>query len=525
VAVLADGEVSAADAPLLLADLYDKSLIATEVGDKVIHYRLFETARAYARERLAESGDGPAVALRHARYFLDLMRRADSEWNAERGGEWLSVYRGDIDDVRAAIQWSLAPGGEEEIGLELTVASAQLWFQLSLMPEYREHVERALRRLEQAAAPQPSLEMRLQMALGYCLWYTVHEPGRVQRAFARAGELAVQCGDRSIELQALWGMWAGRRGRGEYRAALDMALRYEAVADKAGDLRLKLLGDRILGLTYHYLGEQERACRLMESVRATAHASTRDLNTDFQYHPEVATTVILARAYWIRGYPDLAMRTAQEGVDAAIATGHGLQVVYVMMHTACILPILMGDHGLARERIEIMMDHGVGNPHAAKWSRCYELVMKLLEGSERDALIASHILPRADLATMDALSALAFEPALAVPAPSVQYGDAEWSLPELLRVDGEILRWRGGQDAAAEEKLLESREVARRQSALSWELRSAMSLARLWREGGRAGEGRDLVAATLARFSEGFGTADLVAARRLVSEPSRPVLR
>jgi hypothetical protein len=186
------------------------------------------------------------------------------------------------------------------------------------------------------------------------------------------------------------------------------------------------------------------------------------------------------------------------------------------MHTACMIPILTGDHALARQRLQIMIDNGAENFQASKWSRFYDLVLRLREGSEREALIGAFILPRADLATMNALSALAFEPSLAMPLPGSDYGDAEWSLPELLRVDGEILRWRGSQDVAAEERFLQSLDVARRQSALSWELRTAMSLARLWRGGRRAAEGRDLVAATLARFTEGFETADLVAARRLI---------
>jgi hypothetical protein len=210
------------------------------------------------------------------------------------------------------------------------------------------------------------------------------------------------------------------------------------------------------------------------------------------------------------------MRTAQQGVDAAVATGHGLQVVYVMMHTGCMLPILVGDFALARRRIEMMIDNGAGNPQADKWSRFYDLVLRLRQGSEREALIGSFILPRADLATMEALSALASDASLAVPLPGAQYGEAEWSLPELLRVDADLLRWRGGPDAAGEEKLLQSLEVARRQSALSWELRTATSLARLWREGGRGEEARDLLAATFRRFTEGFETADVVSARRLL---------
>jgi hypothetical protein len=76
-------------------------------------------------------------------------------------------------------------------------------------------VDRALSRLQKAPQPQRILEMRLQVALGHCLWYTAHEPNGVQRAFQRARELAIGCGDTSVELHCLWGLWGGRRGRGE----------------------------------------------------------------------------------------------------------------------------------------------------------------------------------------------------------------------------------------------------------------------------------------------------------------------
>jgi predicted ATPase len=62
--------------------------------------------------------------------------------------------------------------------------------------------------------------------------------------------------------------------------------------------------------------------------------------------------------------------------------------------------------------------------------------------------------------------------------------------------------------------------MARQQEALSWELRAATSLARLWRDQGRVREGHDLLMPIYARFIEGFGTSDLVTARTLLDELS-----
>jgi len=90
-----------------------------------------------------------------------------------------------------------------------------------------------------------------------------------------------------------------------------------------------------------------------------------------------------------------------------------------------------------------------------------------------------------------------------------------------LRIKGAILMQCVDPDLArAEEHFLQSLDWARRQDALSWELRTATSLARLWRIQGRAAEARTDLAAVYDRFSEGFATTDLRAAKALVAELS-----
>jgi predicted ATPase len=96
--------------------------------------------------------------------------------------------------------------------------------------------------------------------------------------------------------------------------------------------------------------------------------------------------------------------------------------------------------------------------------------------------------------------------------------EAGWYLAELLRIKGEILLLgRGSTAVAAAEKCFhQALDVARRQGALSWELRAAMSLARCWRQQQRPSEARTALAAVYQRFTEGFETADLIAAKALL---------
>ena len=97
--------------------------------------------------------------------------------------------------------------------------------------------------------------------------------------------------------------------------------------------------------------------------------------------------------------------------------------------------------------------------------------------------------------------------------------EALWCLPEVLRVKGEMLLLPDEADrSAAEHHFRRSLDLARRQGALSWELRTAISIARLQRDEGSVGEARDLLASVYGRFTEGFGTADLRTAKQLLDE-------
>ena len=96
--------------------------------------------------------------------------------------------------------------------------------------------------------------------------------------------------------------------------------------------------------------------------------------------------------------------------------------------------------------------------------------------------------------------------------------EEHWCMPELLRIKGEILLLGGAPNAAgeAENYLLQALDRARRLGALSWELRAATSLAKLWRRDGKTAQATELLSSVYNRFTEGFETADLKAARALI---------
>ncbi|MSP12042.1 MAG: tetratricopeptide repeat protein [Chloroflexi bacterium] len=113
----------------LLAQLANKSLVAVETQHGVARYRLLETIRQYAQDKLLESGEGEQVRNRHLEYFLKLAEEGDLKLRGQEQMAWLQRFETEHDNLRAALQWSLqgAPGTQTaELGLRL--AGALWWF-------------------------------------------------------------------------------------------------------------------------------------------------------------------------------------------------------------------------------------------------------------------------------------------------------------------------------------------------------------------------------------------------------------
>ena len=114
-----------------------------------------------------------------------------------------------------------------------------------------------------------------------------------------------------------------------------------------------------------------------------------------------------------------------------------------------------------------------------------------------------------------------FDPTLAGPLAQAraENGTAAWNTPEVFRAVGErALAQQSLEGCRIEEMLFRSLQLAKQQGALSWELRAAMSLARLWRDRGRRDEAEHLMKGVCGQFTEGWGTGDLTAAKNLLTE-------
>ena len=127
----------------LLTSLADKSLVVAEQRDGHSRYRLLETVRQYARERLVESGGGEAVRERHRDYFLALAEEAEPKLMGAEQAEWLQRLEEEHENLRAGLDWSLAEAGSGG-GLRLCGALQRFWITRGHLSEGREWCARVL---------------------------------------------------------------------------------------------------------------------------------------------------------------------------------------------------------------------------------------------------------------------------------------------------------------------------------------------------------------------------------------------
>ena len=520
----------------LLANLIAKSLVSEEIEKSVARYRLLDTTRAYTLVKLAESGESGSISQRHAEYYRGVFETALSEWETRPSAEWLTSYGREIANMRTALDWAFSPSGDAELGIALTVAAIPLWFQLSSTEECRNRVEQAL----DHAAPGVDRDgrardvMQLYMALGLSRTFTIGLAPQASAAWKKAFEIADSLGDGECRLEALWGLWFCHIGAGEYRAALSIAEYYYNCAETAED---RLIGDRLIGVPLHCLGDHARARGHIEGMLSRSADSVKSSQGNrFRFDQPLAARVILAQMLWLQGFPDRAIEATHSSLDEASATGHAISLCDALAQAVCPIAMLVGDLSAAEQAVTALLSEAtlhVLDP----WSVlgcCWKGAL-LIKRGELD-----HGLPLLRSALKDlrevrfAFYHAGFLGALAEGYASAGQFEAAhdaidealerckqkeelWCIAELLRIKGEILLQKGDEGVPlAEEHFLRSGAWARQQEALSWELRAAISLARLRRQQGRVAEAREALVLVYERFSEGFATSDLMEAKRLL---------
>jgi predicted ATPase len=539
-AVVVDEQISSVEVVMSVAALANRSLVATNIGGDTAHYHLLDTTREYALEKLVESDDVEPLQKRHAEYYLSFFAPAEGERESKPRAEWLAVYGRHIDNARCGLDWALSPGGNTLIGVALTIAVVPLWTELSLLGECRERVERALSGLDTDAAATMRSRMQLSAALGWSLMYGVGRAREAGNAWGTTLKLAEELDDTHYRLRALWGLCIDQFNSGKVSTALEFARRFAGLVAGSIDAIELMMADRILATSLHYLGDQTNARIHIE--RALAHDAASTWQTEIarsRFDLRVSAHYFQARILWLQGFADHALRIVEHNIEEGRDIGQVLAFCSVLGQAACPIAYLAGDLEAAEQYSAMLIDHTERHPVRLWniWGRCFNGLLMARRGDTRGGLRALHeglehagearFLPRFLFVQGEQAALLGRngEPKLALESVDqivarCEARDEGWYTPELLRIKGELMLARGDPSASkdAEQLFLASLDTARRQGALSWELRTATSLARLLTECRRRAEASALLTAVYDRFTEGFGTTDLRAAKSLLGE-------
>lgn len=512
-------ELAAAES---IADFVTKSLIVPDFETPVPTYRLLETTRAYALQKLEESGERAAYTRRHARQCLAAMQAANLAWDASPPETWLARHRHLIDDVRAALDFSVR--AEPETAVALTVAATPLWYQLSLLNECYERTRRALD-LPAAARNTPQ-ELRLHAAKAWSLMQIKGFVRETEEAWTTVSGLSRDSGDPEYQLRGLWGLWATRVNAGALRASLTLAQEFSALAENTSETD-RCVGHRMMGHSLHLLGDQAGAREHLQRMLAGYTAPATGAQTmRYIFDQQTLARSILARICWLQGFPDQARQIAWEVTDDKRARGDDLSLCQVLVQAACPVGLMVGDlvavEGFVAELIRTSERHQWQFWRA--FGACFRSILAVQRGdisaglpSLEDALKGlrgidfgvHYLFFLCQYATALGLAGRSDE-ALAVVEQAIarsEHNDERWCIAEVLRIKGVLLHGRGERDAA-DRAFSAAREWAERQGALSLSLRIATSMARSAQDAGRVAAARAGLTAVVDRFTEGLTTAD-----------------
>jgi len=545
-AVVTNDSVISSDVVEVVASLVSKSLISADVTTAIGHYRLLDTTRAYVLRKLGESGEFDYTARRHAKHIQYLLERAsaDAETSSSTAAATrLSAESKLIDEARAGIGWAFSDAGDIELGIALTVASFPLWTHLSLHGECFRYVEQALLAGETIFGQNDYRQMQLLTALGAALVWTKGSGSEADVAFTNALKIAEALDDADYQIRILWGLWSSHFNSGRIRMSLDTAKKFRDVAANHGDTAATLVGERTIGMSLFYLGDHTNSRHHAESMlrRYSTPKDRADTIVRFQFDPRIVCRTLRAKILWPQGFPDQAIEEINGVLEEAMAVGHAMSLALALAQGACPVSLLSGDLTAAGRFIDLLLKHAAENAldlwHA--WGRCFGAMLVIARGSTDDGLKALRNaldeLPQgaffAQYAGIHAVLAETFGRVGAISrghatideALTRSERDAErWYVAEFLRVKGELFRLEDTPTATrkAEEQFQRSLNCARQQEALSWELRTSISLARLHQKEGRIIEAWEALEPVYGRFREGFQTADLRVAKALMEELS-----
>jgi predicted ATPase/DNA-binding winged helix-turn-helix (wHTH) protein len=520
-----------------IASLVAKSLVTADSGEMQARYRLLDTTRAYAAEKLKSAGEAARIGHRHANYYRQLLEATSSALAAAVPGKLYAACVSEVDNIRAALKWALGNCGDAKTGVALAAASAPFWLEMSMLTECKRWTEAGLNKLDEAGARSTRHEMVLQNALCTSGILTRGFSDTVRAALARAGELAEMFHDIDHQMLALVGLATACHRLEQFHEGLSLSRRAEATAKEIADPLPSWIAHCLLSTSYFFLGEYADALSNAQKVhRVTTPEVRRAHIVRIGLDRAAVADCVAAQVLFVRGLLDQAAEATRDIVDCARAVDHPYSLCLALSWSACPITLALGDFEAAQQWTELLKKYsekydlksqyacalGFEGQLAASRGETKGAVKQLracLTGLREARYESLYTVFLDNLAAVLA-AAGDLDEALAAADEALQRterNEALWWMPEALRMKGElILLSRKADTANSEDLFRRSLALAHRQGALFWELRTATSLARLHRERGHREEARAALSTVCDRFSEGFDAKDFKTAKGLL---------
>jgi predicted ATPase len=384
-------------------------------------------------------------------------------------------------------------------------------------------------------------ELVLQTTLGPALMITKgFAAPEVEHAYARARALCQRVDETPQLFSVLRGLWQFYNGRGEYQTARELGEQCLVLAQQEHDMSHLLEAHHTLWTTRLLLGDLPLARAHLEQGMALydpqQHGSLAFL---YGHDPGVCCQGVAALVLWLLGYPDQALRQQHAAHTRAQELAHPPSLAFTRM-LAAIAHQLRREAHAAYEQAEALMQLAIEQ----EFSYFVAIAMILRGGTLTTSGLRGEQISqlRQGLAAVRATGTALWEPyvlallaeaygqagqveaglaALSEALAPVRATGERWGEAELYRLRGELLLMLPHHDThQAETCFQQALDIACRQQAKSLELRAAMSLAKFWQSQGKHQEAYDLLAPVYDWFTEGFDTADLQEAKRVLGDLS-----
>ena len=336
----------------------------------------------------------------------------------------------------------------------------------------------------------------------------------------------------------LYAFWAANFVAFKGHALRELSAQFLALAEKQKATGPLMIAHRLLGTALLHTGDiADARAHYDQAIALYDPVEHRPLAVRFGQDIRMTILSFRSLASWCLGYPEAALSDADYAVKDVREISQAATLMYALFR-ASFAHALCGNYATAKALSDEMVD--LADEKGASFWKAQAMNLRgcllALTGNAADAV---HMIKSA-LSAYHSTGATSFVPwylsTLAKAYAKLgQFDDAwrcigeaitmtgtteeTWSEAEVNRIAGEIALASPKPDPAKAEAYFEhALSVARQQQAKSWELRAAMSMARLWRDQGKLQQARELLAPVYGWFTEGFDTRDLKEAKALLEQ-------